>query len=105
MDILEKFPDDILEIDISNIKNITSLDFSRFTQLQILNCTNNEITELNNLPDSLIYLTFGKKFNKQVESLPKNLIHLTFGEDFNHPIDNLPNSIRYLTFDKYCSFN
>ena len=51
--ILNEFPDDILEIDIS-CKNISGpLDFSRFTKLEKLNCGDNNITSLNNLPNSL----------------------------------------------------
>ncbi len=56
MNILDQFSDDVTEINIS-YKNIEgSLDFTRFTKLIKLNCINNKITSLNNLPNSLIEL-------------------------------------------------
>ncbi len=56
MNILNQFADDVTEIDIfrKNIKG--TLDFKRFTKLKKLNCYSNEITSLNNLPNSLIEL-------------------------------------------------
>jgi Leucine-rich repeat (LRR) protein len=49
MDILNQFADDVTEIDIShnNIEGI--LDFKRFTKLIKLDCSDNEITSLDNL--------------------------------------------------------
>ncbi len=53
MDILNKFSDDVTEIDISHKNIIGSPDFSRFTKLKKLNCNFNEITSLDNLPRTL----------------------------------------------------
>ncbi len=54
--------------------------------------------QVDNLPNSIQNLTFGWKFNQQVDNLPNSIQNLTFGIYFNKPIDNLPNSIQNLTF-------
>jgi Leucine-rich repeat (LRR) protein len=51
MEVLEKFADDINEIDISNKNILGPLDFSRFTKLTKLKCSNNKITSLDCLPN------------------------------------------------------
>ena len=56
MDILDQFTDDVTEIDISNKNIFGILDFKRFTKLIELNCEYNQITGLDNLPNSLIEL-------------------------------------------------
>ena len=53
MDILSEFPDDTIDLNISWMRIQGPLDFSRFTKLKKLECHINEITELNNLPNSL----------------------------------------------------
>lgn len=53
MDILSRFPDDVISINISDNNIIGSIDFSRFTKLEKLICVRNKITQLNNLPISL----------------------------------------------------
>ncbi len=59
MDILDQFTDDVTEINIKS-KNIEGiLDFSKFTKLTKLDCVNNKIMSLNNLPNSLIELNCG----------------------------------------------
>ena len=74
MSILDNFNNDVIEINISN-KNINeSLDFSKFTKLQTLDCSYNKIIQLNNLPNSLQTLYC---INNQIVAL-----------------DNLPNSLQ-----------
>jgi hypothetical protein len=53
--------------------------------------------KVDNLPKNLTQITFGFYFNQKVDYLPQNLIHLTFGGYFNQKIDNLPKNIIYLT--------
>ena len=53
---------------------------------------------VNNLPDSITHLTFGRHFNQPVNYLPNSITYLTFGEYFNQPVDNLQNLITHLTF-------
>ncbi len=54
MDILSEYDSEVIKIDISKLNISGSLDFSRFTKLQILYCSYNEITGLVNLPESLL---------------------------------------------------
>ena len=54
------------------------------------------------LPDSLIDLSFGTKFDKQVNiGLPESLIKLEFGRNFNQPIEKpLPKTLQILKFGR-----
>lgn len=54
--ILSVYPDDCIRMDISykNIKGI--LDLKRFIKLEELNCSHNQITQIINVPESLIKL-------------------------------------------------
>jgi hypothetical protein len=78
--------------------------------------------ELDNLPPTIIDLTFdiyfnnsvdtlsnllfieniyfGWKFNQPIDHLPNSLKRLVFGNNFNHPVDYLPNSLKRLVFGK-----
>ena len=58
---------------------------------------------VNNLPNSLIHLTFGHAFNYIVDKLPEYLTHLIFGWTFNQSVDKLPQYLTYLIFSE--SFN
>jgi len=51
---------------------------------------------INNLPSSIIYLSLCGNFNKNVDNLPSSIIYLILGCNFNQCIDNLPNSVIYL---------
>ena len=63
----------------------------------------NRVVKPNELPDTVITLTFNCDFNKKlnVGVLPPSLKTLTFGSKFNQPIelDVLPQSLETLTFD------
>ncbi len=54
MNILDEFADDVTEININSKKIVGILDFSRFTKLTKLDCGDNQITSLDNLPSSLV---------------------------------------------------
>jgi hypothetical protein len=54
--------------------------------------------KVDNLPQSLIHLTFGIIFDQKVDKLPKNLTHLIFCYYFNQKVDNLPKNLTHLTF-------
>ena len=47
--------------------------------------------DLNNLPSTIIDLTFDIYFNDYIKSYPYNLIRLTFGDNFNKSVDALSN--------------
>jgi hypothetical protein len=61
--------------------------------------------KVDNLPLKLTHLTFGAWFNQKVDNLPKNIIHLTFGYYFNKEVDNLPKNLTHITFSNDCVFN
>ena len=58
-----------------------------------------------NLPNSLTHLKFGKHFNQPIDNLPPSLMQLELGDDFNQPIDNLPRSLVHLEFSQKSCFN
>jgi hypothetical protein len=52
------------------------------------------------LPKNITSIIFGDKFNQNVDNLPPNLISLTFGHYFNQNIDNLPPNLVNTRFNK-----
>ena len=66
--------------------NTPSSEYSTFNQ------------PINNLPNTIITLTFGYYFNQIVDILPNSILNLTFGYSFNKFVDSLPNLILNLTF-------
>ncbi len=87
--ILDQFADDVTEINICNKKIIGILDFKRFTKLIELYCYNNEITSLNNLPNSLkkLYCQYNKITS--LDNLPNLLIELNCSNNQITSLDNL----------------
>ena len=53
---------------------------------------------VDNLPNSIINLTFGWKFNQPVDNLPNSVINLTFGSDFNQTMKKLPQNLKKIIF-------
>ncbi len=93
MDILNQFAYDVTEINI-NSKNIEGiLDFSNFTKLTKLDCVDNKITSLNNLPNSLIELNCGYNKITSLDNLPTSLIKLRCEYNKITSLDNLPTSL------------
>ncbi len=76
MNILDQFADDVTEININNKKIKGSLDFSKFTKLTKLDCSVNNITSLDNLPNSLIELFCGDNKIISLDKLPNSLTKL-----------------------------
>jgi hypothetical protein len=126
-DLLKKYNNDIKILKITN-KNIEGiLDLSKFKYLEELDCSNNNISDIINIQDSLKYLNCSNNkitsllnlpdemtgincksnplkelyypFNIKPKKYPSNLTHLTFGKKFNQSIDNLPNSLTHLIFN------
>ena len=99
-----KYVIEIDEIDCSN-NEITEIINIPYT-LKYLNCSYNKITSLLNLPDYMTGLNCKKNPLKELYypfyikpiKYPSKLIYLKFGNKFNQPIDNLPNSLTHLTF-------
>ncbi len=99
MDILDEFADDVTEININSKKIEGILDFSRFTKLINLNCDSNNISNLDNLPNSLIKLNC--RFNKitNLDNLPNSLTKLDCSYNKITSLNNLPNSLIELFCD------
>ncbi len=98
MDILNQFADDVTEINISH-KNIKgTLNFSRFTKLKILKCNSNEITSLDNLPNSLTKLYCTNNEITRLDNLPNSLIELCCYDNNIITLDNLPKSLTKLYY-------
>ena len=67
----------ITELDLSN-QNLTELpNLSIYPNLKILYCSNNQITELNNLPPSLVEFYCNNNQITEINYLPERL------QDFN----------------------
>ncbi len=96
---LESLPDDIIELDVSN-KILSELpDISRFTKLQELYCHNNQITQLDNLPNSLQKLWCDSNQITRLDNLPNSLQELSCDNNQLTQLDNLPNSLQELCCD------
>ena len=67
-------------------ENIKKGESSKFNQI------------VDDLPNSVTHLIFGKKFYQSVDNLPNRMTHLIFGHDFSLTVDNLPNRLTHLTF-------
>jgi hypothetical protein len=120
-----------LNLSKKNIKDV--LDLEDFNILEELDCSNNEITEIINIPYSLKYLNCSNNKIKSLIDLPQDLIGLNckknpleilhypinvkplkypsklkkiiFGEYFNQQIDNLPNKLIEILFTEQSEFN
>ena len=53
LNILTRYPVDIKELNLRNMEISGTLDLSRFTNLEILNCQSNKISSIGELPKSL----------------------------------------------------
>ncbi len=99
--ILNQYSPNITELNISykNIKG--SLDLSKFTKLSKLNCNNNHITSLYNLPSSLTILYCGSNKITSLDNLPSTLTELNCYGNQIKSLDNLPLTLTEL----YCDYN
>ena len=125
--LLNKFDYNTIFLNISN-KNIKGvLNLSGFDKLIELNCSNNEITEIINIPERLKYLNCSfNKITKLIDltdyylsrinykknplkelryplsvkpkKYPSGLTHLTFCNNYNQSINKLPYTLTHLTF-------
>ncbi len=91
----EIFDTSILEI----LSNLNTIIFNNYKDNK--NCGSEFNQLVDNLPNSIISLTFGNCFNQLVDNLPGSIVSLTFGYYFNQLLNNLPNSIVSLTFGNH----
>ncbi len=82
MDILNKFSDDVTEIDISHKNIIGSPDFSRFTKLKKLNCNFNCLFGISNKLNLIFSMELGKLFRDWLKLLPKVKCVILLGKLF-----------------------
>ena len=98
---LNSLSEDITILDISD-KNIKSLpNLTRFKNLQILRCSNNQLTSLPSLPQNLNILYCFNNQLTSLPSLPQNLITLDCSNNKLTSLPSLPQNLEYLD----CSVN
>ena len=56
-------------------------DLTKYINLKVLNCSNNELTELPNLPNTLIELICSNNKLTELTNLPNTLIKLNCGNN------------------------
>lgn len=97
MNIQKDYSVEILEIDGQDLTELPS-DLLQYTNLIILNCKNNRITDLVNLPPTLLELYCG--YNEITEfppnSLPESLLLLHCNINYITDLDNLPLNLKEL---------
>ena len=122
----------ILNLSNKNIEGL--LDLKNFDILEELDCSDNKITEIINIPYSLKYLNCSNNkiislidlpkyeltglickknpleilqypINKKPSKYPSKLKKIIYDEDFNQPIDNLPQLLIEIYFKEYFQFN
>ena len=87
---LESLDDNITTIDLS-CYNLSELpDLTRFNKLKKLDCRDNEITKLNNLPISLQILICGENAITNLDYLPLSLTKLYCFDNKITKLNNLP---------------
>jgi hypothetical protein len=93
---INSLPNDVEDIYLCN-KNLTYIpDLSRFVNLKYLDCDNNQLTYLPNLPSSLVglYCSYNQLINLQ--KLPNNLEVLDCNSNKLTYLPSLPNSLNSL---------
>ncbi len=125
LNILNLFEKNVTELDISNMQIHGVLDLDEFTKLKKLNCSNNKIIQIINIPKYLdsfdisnnLFEEFAvvrgtlslnyknnplKKLiwclNSYPKIIPNTLTHIFFDHKFNLEVENLPFNITYVRF-------
>lgn len=89
-----KYSLDCSKNEIINLNNVP--DF-----ITVLDCSKNKIKHLNNLPDSIINLNCSGNFIVNLEYLPNSLAHLNCSHNLIINLEYLPSGLIYLD----CSYN
>ena len=87
---------DTESIDLYSKKICGTLDFKRFNKLKKLECRNNHITSIINLPSTLEFLDISYNNITSLNNLPSSLIHLVCSYNNIKSFDNLPISLKKL---------
>jgi len=98
---LYSLPENTTHIDIS-CRGIYELsDITRFTNLQYLDCDDNNLTSLPTLPESLIYLSCNRNKIRSLPKLPSNLRHLYCADNKLTSLPELPANLEHF----HCQHN
>ena len=90
MEYLNSLSSNVIEISIRNKNLIILPDLSRFTCLQKLDCSINQLTQLDNLPSSLKTLSCSFNHLTQLDNLSSSLLVLYCDNNQLTHLDNLP---------------
>ena len=91
--ILDTYTLDIDSINLSCKKLSKLPDLTRFTKLKVLYCSNNMLTELHNLPESLTELYCNYNKLTTLSNLPESLTELYCNYNELTTLSNLPNTL------------
>ena len=98
---VDSLPNDVDEIDVSFKKFKYLPNLSRFKKLEILNCRNNNLTSLPDLPENLKELYCCDNNLNSLPVLPKNLKELYCCDNNLTSLPVLPEKLEKL----YCNYN
>lgn len=94
---LDKVPLSVKEINMCNL-NLTELpNLSRFKKLHSLDCSNNRLTKLTNLPANLKNLFCTRNLITELTDLPKKLARLYCDNNKIIRLSNLPNTLTVIS--------
>ena len=100
INLLNNYQFDIIKLDLSSKQINGILNLDKFCNLTILYCNQNQITKLDNLPNSLRELyCYGNKITN-LDNLPNSLTKLNCAWNQITNLDNLPNSLIMLNYEK-----
>lgn len=93
---IELLQNDVISIDLTNKQLIELPDLSRFVNLQYLDCSNNEIKRIDNLPETLVSFTCDFNEISTIEELPDRLISLSCSNNKLQELPELPERLQIL---------
>ena len=97
---LEKKEFNITELNLSNYKLKEIPDLSKFINLEILNLSNNEITDLTNIPTTIHTLIVTNNRIEQIINIPLNIKVLHIDKNLLKELDISNTNIEKLYCDK-----
>ena len=91
--IINRYASDTQYLDLSSKKLKVLPDLTRFIKLKSLYCGNNQLIELNNLPNTLVELYCGNNQLTKLNNLPNTLTILQCSNNQLIELNNLPNTL------------